>query len=439
MANPITFRNVAAPDFRGSGELLQGAQNSINASGDIFTNLIKQRQAKQAENLTRDRDAAESSFRNTLNQFRSPEDLMAARQSGALEEQLAGLSPEVRDRVRGAADSRLATLRDQATAGFEYGNTVRDQKDDPFEKELKSGLLAAGEADNQDAMASGISTTVARARELNANGQLSDTGLNQVLTQASEFESRFTSDLREDARFGREEDERQRTESRRDAVSAITGDIPGIVQGTGSERAARDFVADRIQREGDTLTPADRQAIWATLSSSYGAQKGRTQEEQRDAETKGALLSRALQDARRPISELGIFDGDSATNLSQAYEYIRTNAPEDDEASVESFNSALSDFRDTVVSEGLATKSELDELPWGGIGLEALKRAGATESWLPGDDADFTEDHVLRELGNVFREYTQNRKNTLLNRELDEGEIVSRAQLGLPRPSSKGN
>lgn len=116
MGNPITWQNVNSPDGRLVSQLLAGAQQGITGGFDKLGDIITQREAVNQGVADRARGAAEQEFMNQLYGYKNPAELQAARESGALAQQLAGLDPRNQAAARTALDNRLGTLQTQTNA-----------------------------------------------------------------------------------------------------------------------------------------------------------------------------------------------------------------------------------------------------------------------------------------------------------------------------------
>ena len=116
MGNPITWQNVNSPDGRLVSQLLAGAQQGITGGFDKLGDIITQREAVNQGAADRARGASEQEFMNQLYGYKNPAELQAARESGALAQQLAGLDPRNQAAARAALDARLGTLQTQTNA-----------------------------------------------------------------------------------------------------------------------------------------------------------------------------------------------------------------------------------------------------------------------------------------------------------------------------------
>lgn len=120
MSKPITWQNVNSPDSRLAAQLLNGTQEGITGGFDKLGQVIANREVVNQGVADRARGAAEQEFMNQLYGFKSPAELQAARESGALAQQLASLDPRNQAAARTALDTRLATLQEQTTANNNF-------------------------------------------------------------------------------------------------------------------------------------------------------------------------------------------------------------------------------------------------------------------------------------------------------------------------------
>ena len=157
MGNPITWQNVNSSDSRLAAQLLAGAQQGITGSFDKFGDIIAQREAVNQGAADRARSAAEQEFMNQLYGYKNPAELQAARESGALAQQLAGLDPRNQAAARTALDARLGTLQTQTNANdtFAVGqvnapvalaNAQATAENAPITRELARNALLSRQA-----------------------------------------------------------------------------------------------------------------------------------------------------------------------------------------------------------------------------------------------------------------------------------------------------
>lgn len=157
MGNPITWQNVNSLDGRLVSQLLAGAQQGITGGFDKLGDIITQREAVNQGASDRARGAAEQEFMNQLYGYKNPAELQAARESGALAQQLAGLDPRNQAAARTALDNRLGTLQTQTNANdtFAVGqvnapvalaNAQATAENAPITRELARNALLSRQA-----------------------------------------------------------------------------------------------------------------------------------------------------------------------------------------------------------------------------------------------------------------------------------------------------
>ncbi len=157
MGNPITWQNVNSPDGRLVSQLLAGAQQGITGGFDKLGDIITQREAVNQGAADRARDAAGQEFMNQLYGYKNPAELQAARESGVLAQQLAGLDPRNQAAARAALDARLGTLQGQTTANDAFAvnqvkqpmvmaNAAADVANAPITRELARNSLLSRQA-----------------------------------------------------------------------------------------------------------------------------------------------------------------------------------------------------------------------------------------------------------------------------------------------------
>lgn len=147
MAGQITWRNVSGPSLADASRPLSAAQSTFNSAFNVLNRALGQRQ--EAASYARDKTIGDNTqtYLDQLAQYRTPEEMQAAQSSGAIASLLAGFGDQIdRGAVRGAADARLATLRDQTTKGnlFEDSQTERQWR--PTAERLRT-LASSGDAD----------------------------------------------------------------------------------------------------------------------------------------------------------------------------------------------------------------------------------------------------------------------------------------------------
>lgn len=140
MAGPITWKNVAAPDF---GDAIRARQQAARGMDDTFDNLqgiVKQRDATEAANWQQGSKNNTAAFLASVRKPQNAEEYAALKASGALDNQLSGYGAQINQEAAAAAmDGRLATLQNRGLNTMLYGDKVRDNREAP----LKDAIGAA--------------------------------------------------------------------------------------------------------------------------------------------------------------------------------------------------------------------------------------------------------------------------------------------------------
>ena len=147
MAQPITWRNVEAPDLRGAASMLQLANNGFNSGFDKLNQVLQSEQATAEANWKVQRDNNTQAFLDSINQYRTAEEFQAAQQSGALGQLRSQFGNQIdRAAIRTAEDGRLATLQGRDVQAINYGNTMTDAKEDPIKRAATAALISGDRA-----------------------------------------------------------------------------------------------------------------------------------------------------------------------------------------------------------------------------------------------------------------------------------------------------
>ena len=143
----ITWRNVDAPSFQGVSSMITGAQQSIDSGFNKFNELIKQRESLDTSNLEKMKQNNTQAFLDQLTQYRTPEELQAAQQSGALDQLRQQYGAMVdQAAIRGAEDARYGALQQRALTGIDYTNKTLAERYRPQTEAAMAGA-ALGKAD----------------------------------------------------------------------------------------------------------------------------------------------------------------------------------------------------------------------------------------------------------------------------------------------------
>ena len=142
MAGPITWQNVAAPNFsdafRGMATAQQGFDTAFTGLGD----LIKKREATEAANYDQGKINNTNALLGAIQEAKTPEEF-AAREA-ALRTQLAGYGSQVdAAAARSALDSRLGTLQQRAVANQQFTDQQVDVAGRPIAAGYNSAIAQA--------------------------------------------------------------------------------------------------------------------------------------------------------------------------------------------------------------------------------------------------------------------------------------------------------
>jgi hypothetical protein len=187
MAEPITWRTVNGPSLAEAARPMEMAGVSINSGFDKLQNILQQREQMEIANANAKRNSNTQTFLDQLYaQYKTPEALAAAQAAGDVDRLQANFNGLIdKAAVRGAADSRLATLRDQTLKGQEFGDKQQQLKDRPIVNGILTRLY---KGDGEGA-----------TKELDANPHL----INQpdVQKQVADYMHVLKQRGREDTRF----------------------------------------------------------------------------------------------------------------------------------------------------------------------------------------------------------------------------------------------
>lgn len=133
---PITWRNVGATiGANDAARLFRGANDSIMGGLDRLRGAVgtveKGREDQHKFKVDKNTDA----FMDAVNQYKSPEELQAAQESGALDKLYSSFGNAInKDVTRNAAEQRLTTLRNQDIAGAQHELTTGELTDDKLSR-----------------------------------------------------------------------------------------------------------------------------------------------------------------------------------------------------------------------------------------------------------------------------------------------------------------
>jgi hypothetical protein len=227
---PITWKNVNNEGgFRAGALLARGAADSFNKAMGNFGGILDESQKIADDNRTNAISNADNDYRDVLAGYGSAADLQAAKDSGELDQQLAGLGPVSRDLRRDGFRTELTDSRTEENVDYSHSQNLSQQAAKPiFEK--WQALTLSGDKEGAAAFAT------ENADVLNAAGLTDD-----VAREGQAEASRRKAEGRSDYTFGRQ----QAADGREDKRLA-------------GERAADQFATDAlVGRDSDDLDAAD--------------------------------------------------------------------------------------------------------------------------------------------------------------------------------------
>lgn len=141
----ITWQNINSPSFEGVGRMMEGAQTSVDAGLTGLLNILKQKQGLNQQIATDAFDARTEGALNIASNFKTAADLQQAQDSGALEQQLAGLYGARgfdRKKVREFTDTRGETLMRKDLTADAYKIKQDEIQWTPFANQVRNMVYA---------------------------------------------------------------------------------------------------------------------------------------------------------------------------------------------------------------------------------------------------------------------------------------------------------
>lgn len=137
---PITWKNVGQTmGSNTAAHMFDGAVDNVTGGLDRIRNAIGQVQEGRAEEHEFNVDKNTSAYFDALQQYQTPEELAAARESGALARLRQGFDGVVdEDRIRGAAGERIKSLRTDQMAEQQYElGQAQESAQEPYNRLLE--------------------------------------------------------------------------------------------------------------------------------------------------------------------------------------------------------------------------------------------------------------------------------------------------------------
>lgn len=143
MGQPITWRNVDAPQFGDGNRMLLASQNGITSGFNQIGEILKAGQATADANWKVQRDNNTQAFLNTMSQFRNAEEFANAQKSGVfdqLRQQYGGQVDQAA--IRAAEDGRLAILQERDLKAGQYSDQMKEREARPIVERLTAMALS---------------------------------------------------------------------------------------------------------------------------------------------------------------------------------------------------------------------------------------------------------------------------------------------------------
>lgn len=116
----ITWRSLTGADSLGPAAVLTRAGDTLNQGFNIFDRVLQREQSANTSREDTANNAAMQSYLNMIHGAGSAQDLEALKSTGALTSAFAALDPKIQAQVRGADETRAASLRDQFLKGQQF-------------------------------------------------------------------------------------------------------------------------------------------------------------------------------------------------------------------------------------------------------------------------------------------------------------------------------
>ena len=247
MGNPITWRNVDAPNPALAAAPMLAAGNSINTGFDIFSKMIQQRQAMDANNLAAQEEGAKQGYLDRLQGLTTPEAVAAFEASGEGERARQALTSVARSQIRSAGEARQNSLIgvQRSTEKFGWERTAEGR---------------AADTANQAAALAPLTRAALTATTAVSNQQV-DTGVQGIARskqEIAESQQRVTASQSSEARLAAEQADRElerRSTAYKDTVSKLGANTQGVVGTTEGMRSLVEALSKTI-KDPNGLTDA---------------------------------------------------------------------------------------------------------------------------------------------------------------------------------------
>jgi hypothetical protein len=279
--SPITWRNVAAPDFSGAADMMGQAQESFTGALDTVRETKDTFEKGRTDRNTQD-------FLGQLQQYGTSEELAAAQQSGDVADlrgQFGNLINQDKTSVD-AVTGRVGTLQGQEDAAFNREEMLTGREDkriaDPLNRRINDiDLGLSGKA-----LAKVRTTEESAINESGASDAVKSRLLNNLETKLVASQGKGRADegyaVKQENQANTRADrkvmlaERNKEISRENAYESITADLDEMGSEWGSASEARAGTTNFITTDprGALLSPTQRRDLTANAAPSYSQRFG---------------------------------------------------------------------------------------------------------------------------------------------------------------------
>lgn len=192
MATPIRWDNIHRMNSPAeASQPLEAAQRSFQGAFSSLGNILASREAMEAANFQNTRLNNTTAFLDQIAQYRTPESLRAAQESGAIDQLRQQYGTQIdAGAVRGAADARLAALQGQAQQNIAYEGVMRNEATAPLVDRLRNAIQT-GDKVGEAAARQGLSE--AGYRDFATQNQFANAWAQQIKEQGR-GDIRFTNE-----------------------------------------------------------------------------------------------------------------------------------------------------------------------------------------------------------------------------------------------------
>lgn len=152
MATPIRWDTIRGPSLAEASRPMDAASNSFNNAFAQLGQVLAQKESLDAANWQNQKANNTNSFLDAVARYRTPEALQAAQASGELDALRSRFGSQIdASAVRGAADTRMASLMDQTMRANTFTDAQRDRTEAPIMDQI-GALTAAGKFNEANAL-----------------------------------------------------------------------------------------------------------------------------------------------------------------------------------------------------------------------------------------------------------------------------------------------